>query len=163
MISLGRPSGARGRAALLYGALLVPPADDTCAALLAQTGPLTLRRQIDAALTTLWTLRVTGSAALGQTAWREAVTPGPVGFAAPGRAGGLAHVAAPGDKRTVPRHESPFPPHHRLALPAGRTCEAPFFDRHSLVLPGTLVLPNTSVTYFRGEEKGVTVTFVAET
>jgi len=46
------------------GGVLVPPAADAFTALLAQSGPLTLRRQIDAAIATLWTLRVKGPAAL---------------------------------------------------------------------------------------------------
>jgi len=52
------------------GGVLVPPAADAFAALLAQTGPLTLRRQIEAALAALWPLRVRvkGPTALGQTA-----------------------------------------------------------------------------------------------
>jgi len=50
------------------GGVLVPTAADTFAELLAQTGPLTLRRQIEAAIATLWTLRVKSPAALGQTA-----------------------------------------------------------------------------------------------
>jgi len=50
------------------GGVLVPAAADACTALLARTGPLTLRRQIDAAIATLWTRRVKSPAALGQTA-----------------------------------------------------------------------------------------------
>jgi len=46
------------------GGVLVPTAADTCAELLAQTGPLTLRRQIEAAIATLWTRRVKSPAAL---------------------------------------------------------------------------------------------------
>jgi len=50
------------------GGVLVPTAADAFAALLARSGPLTLHRQIDAALAALWTLRVKSPAALGQTA-----------------------------------------------------------------------------------------------
>jgi len=50
------------------GGVLVPTAADAFAALLARSGPLTLRRQIDAAIAALWARRVKGPAALGQTA-----------------------------------------------------------------------------------------------
>jgi len=48
--------------------VLVSAAAGVFTALLTRTGPLTLRRQIDAAIATLWTLRVKSPAALGQTA-----------------------------------------------------------------------------------------------
>jgi len=48
--------------------VLVPEAAVAFQALLAQTGPLTLRRQIDQALTRLWQLRIRPSASLAHTA-----------------------------------------------------------------------------------------------